>query len=101
MKTTFHYDSAAIAINELKRQGYIIDFNLEANSLIGRNALYNIDNFQIRDIYRYEGESDPADEVIIYAIESINGEKGIFVTAYGIAMDEGTALVISRLKTSS
>lgn len=101
MKTNFHYDTAAIAIASLKRQGFVIDFNLRANRLIAPGNNYDVDNFQIRDIYRYEGDSDPADEVIIYAIESGAGEKGIFVAAYRIAPDEGTAMVISRLKKAN
>ncbi|AYL95365.1 hypothetical protein [Mucilaginibacter celer] len=98
MERNFHYDTAAIAISELKRQGFIIDFNLLANRLIGPGNKYNIDNFEIRDIYRYEGDSDPADEVIIYAIESGTGDKGIFVAAYGSSTDQITTQVIERLK---
>ena len=98
METNFHYDTAATAITELKRQGYTIDFNLMANRLIGPGNRYDVDNFEIRDIYPYEGDSDPADEVIIYAIESVAGEKGIFIDAYGISPDEDTALIIARLK---
>jgi hypothetical protein len=98
MATRFHYDTAAIAIDKLNREGYMIDFNLPANSLVGPGSTYNVDNFEIRDIYRYEGDSDPADEVIIYAIESGKGEKGIFIAAYGVSPDELTGQVIERLK---
>ncbi|MCQ6957004.1 phosphoribosylpyrophosphate synthetase [Mucilaginibacter aquariorum] len=98
METNFHYETAAIAINELKRLGYVTDFNLQENHLVGPENKYIAEFFVIRDIYRYEGDSDPGDEVIIYAIESDAGTKGIFVAAYGVSSDELTSGVIERLK---
>ena len=98
METSFHYDTAAMAINELERQGFTIDFNLEENTLTGPSSRYQIDQFHIADIYRYEGNSDPADEVIVYAISSVNGEKGIYVAAYGTAPDGQGAEIIANLK---
>jgi len=85
MHINFHYDSATIAIAELQRQGFIIDFNLPINRLTGPGKNFDVSQFYIADIYRYEGESDPADETIIYAIESAHGQKGLFIMAYGMA----------------
>lgn len=98
MNTKLHYDTAAIAIQELNRQGYIIDFNLEKNRLIGQGNQYDVDDFKIRDIYRYEGISDPADEVVVYALESNDGQKGVFVAGYGASADAVSALILERLK---
>jgi hypothetical protein len=34
-------------------------------------------------VHRYEGESDPGDEAVVYAIESKKGIKGILVSGFG------------------
>jgi hypothetical protein len=98
MDINFHYDSATIAIAELQRQGFTIDFNLPINRLTGPERNFDVSQFHIADIYRYEGESDPADEIIIYAIESVSGQRGLFIMAYGMAADEGMAQMIASLK---
>jgi hypothetical protein len=82
MGQVLQYDTAANAIEELKSKGYAIDFNLQSN-ITG-----HVDQFKIKAIYRYEGETDPADEIIIYAIESSNGLKGTFITGYGTSAED-------------
>jgi hypothetical protein len=100
MDAKMHYDSASKAIDALNKQGYTVDFNLPENELVGLNAKYNIADFKINDIYRYEGNSDPADEATVYAIESKSGVKGIFVTGYGISEDTHTSLMLEQLKNA-
>jgi len=38
----------------------------------------------LAEVHRYEGNSDPDDEEVVYAIESKHGQKGILVDALGI-----------------
>ncbi|MDZ4756676.1 MAG: hypothetical protein SGJ10_00875 [Bacteroidota bacterium] len=56
-----------------------------------------MDDFEIVDVYRYEGDSDPADEAVVYAIESKTGVKGILVTGYGIYSDTISAKILEKL----
>jgi len=56
-----------------------------------------VDDFEIVDVYRYEGDSDPADEAVVYAIESKTGVKGILVTGYGIYSDTISAKILEKL----
>src|SRR3954465_338952 len=59
-------------MNELRKRGYTEDFNLRTDCLDcqqGQFLLYPED-FQIDKYYRFEGESDPADQAILYAISS-------------------------------
>ncbi len=58
---------------------------------------YSADEFEIVDLYRYEGPSDPADEATVYALASPNGDKGILVTAYGATSDEAAEETLKRL----
>ena len=46
---------------------------------------------------RFEGQSDPDDEVILFALSEPGGRKGVFSTQYGPSMPPEDALVIAKL----
>ena len=83
----YQYDSVAHAINELRKQGFTEDFNLEENCLVCNEQKYSPEQFEISEVIRFEGDSDPGDEAIVYGIESHNGLKGILVNGYGYSSD--------------
>ena len=83
----YHYDSIAHAITELRARGFTEDFNLAENCLVCRNEKYNADSFDITEVVRFEGDSDPGDEAVVYGIESKSGIKGILVNGYGYSSD--------------
>ena len=83
----YQYDSVAHAIDELRKKGYTQDFNLQENCLMCSGQKFNADDFEIREVVRFEGESDPADEAIVFGIESKSGFKGIFVNGYGYSSE--------------
>lgn len=95
MKT--HYDTVSKAIEELRKQGFTTDFNLEKNCIVCHPETFRPEDFEIVDVYRYEGDSDPADEATVYAIESKTGLKGILVTGYGISTDGMSTEILSKL----
>jgi len=83
----YAYDTVSQAVNELRKRGYTLDFNLVENCIICNQQKFNPEDFKIVEVYRYEGDSDPADEAVVYAIESKNGLKGVLVNGYGISAD--------------
>lgn len=88
-------------MEELAVQGYIIDFNLRTDQLEGaENPLEEFpDNFLIDKSYRFEGESDPEDEAIIYAISSLDGTtKGVLIDGYGPSSQVEWEQTIIKLK---
>ncbi len=87
MKQQFHYATVTEAIEQLHQQGYILDFNLKEGYLVANDQGHPASEFEITDLYRYEGPSDPADEATVYALTSKNGLKGLLVSAYGTSMD--------------
>jgi hypothetical protein len=97
MKQQFHYGTVTEAIAALKVQGFTLDFNLEKNHFKVGELAYSADEFEIVDLYRYEGASDPADEATVYALSSSSGEKGVLVTGYGISADEEAEETLKRL----
>jgi hypothetical protein len=49
------------------------------------------------EIYRYEGDTDPADEATVYGIASKSGIKGILVTGYGASGDTMSEEILAKL----
>ncbi|RYE26527.1 MAG: hypothetical protein EOP51_00220 [Sphingobacteriales bacterium] len=71
-------------IDKAKEDGYTEDFKIESSSLLSANGdSYSAEQVTISNFYRFEGESDPDDEAILYLIETHNNLKGIIVSAYG------------------
>ncbi len=97
MSRQSHYATVSEAIKQLKQKGFTIDFNLEENSLVSHVEKFHSDTFEIVDVYRYEGNSDPGDEATVYAIASSSGTKGILVTGYGFSADTTTTEILMKL----
>lgn len=83
----YQYDSPSHAINDLKQRGYTEDFNLKNNCIVCSDQQFNANEFEIKEVYRFEGDSDPGDEAIVLGIESTNGLKGILVNGYGYSSE--------------
>lgn len=99
-RTSYSYQPVSIAVNELLKRGFTIDFNLDENLDAFDSGKYNVNNFEIVEVYRYEGESDPGDEAVVYAIESKFGVKGIIVSGFGVSAGRRANTLISRLHTN-
>jgi hypothetical protein len=83
------YDTVTEAISDLKSRGYINDFNLGFNGIPSHKLFFSLapDKFEITEVYRFEGDTDPDDETVVYAIESKEGIKGTIVNGYGPSAD--------------
>lgn len=92
-----NYDTVSEAVNGLKNRGFSLDFNLQENCLICQGHKLDVNDFEIVEVYRFEGNSDPADEAIVYAIQSENGIKGILVSGYGISAEGISAEMAKKL----
>ena len=97
MKQQFHYATVTEAIEMLHQQGYVLDFNISEDKLITGGVEYYADDFEIADLYRYEGASDPADEATVYALVSKAGLKGLLVSGYGVSSDSASEETLKRL----
>ncbi|MBD2754544.1 phosphoribosylpyrophosphate synthetase [Spirosoma validum] len=80
------YDTLTEAIDGLRKQGFTLDYNLKPDHLHCQTNDIELSpaDFDIVDVYRFEGETDPGDETVLYAIEAKNGDKGTLVDAYGV-----------------
>ena len=93
----YAYDTVSAAVQGLKNRGYTMDFNLQDNCPICHEHKFNVNDFEIVEFYRFEGASDPADEAVVYAIESNKGQKGVLVNGYGPTADPGSAEMAKKL----
>jgi len=91
------YDTVSEAVNDLKKRGFDVDFNLSENCIVCHDDKFNADDFEITEVYRFEGNTDPSDEAVVYAIESKNGKKGVLVNGYGISADVMDAEMAKKL----
>lgn len=92
------YDTVSEAVNGLHQRGFTVDFNLDENCLVCNDDVFDVNNFEIVEVYRFEGDSDPSDEAIVYAIQSFNGMKGVLVNGYGISADAMSAEMARKLR---
>jgi len=91
------YDTVSQAVTGLKERGYVLDFNLKKDGVECEGQKLNPKDFEITEFYRFEGNSDPGDEAVVYAIESKNGKKGILVNAFGVYSESLSDDMIKKL----
>jgi len=72
-------------VNSLMLKGFTEDFKAREGGLqvLSSKKIYKPDQVKILNFYRFEGNSDPADNSILYALETDDGKKGTLVDAYG------------------
>lgn len=91
------------AINDLAKRGYTTDFKIltDQDCLMCHQTITQVspNDFEIDETHRFEGNTDPDDEMIIHAISSTRyNMKGIIVNGYGMYSDAVTSKLVSRLK---
>lgn len=97
MQHKTHYATVTEALEQLRRQGFTTDFNLKENVISCSHGDFKAADFEIMDVYRYEGNTDPADEATVYAIRSNTGVKGVLVTGYSAAADQVSTELLKKL----
>lgn len=95
------FNNMVDAINDLRARGFDMDFNLRENFVECTNNGRNIppDEFEIKEVYRFEGMTNPSDQSILYAIESKDGLKGVLVNGYGPSADPISQAMVAKLAT--
>jgi len=81
--------SLATCLNKMVKEGYNEDFQMTEQGLKSLHKLnnYSPEQIQVVNFFRFEGESDPDDNAILYVIETNDGTKGTLIDAYGIYND--------------
>ncbi len=95
------YPTLSGTMNQFKADGYTVDFNLSNNCIHcpGEQLKLSPSEFQIDRFFRFEGQSDPADGAILYAISSEKYNiKGVLVNGYVIYSEPLTNEMLAKLK---
>jgi hypothetical protein len=95
-----NYATITELLNNLKEEGYELDFNLNNDCIECRafDIKLHPDDFVIDKFFRFEGASNPDDNAIVYAISSKRGLKGTLIDAYGVYADSLTTEMVDKLK---
>lgn len=81
----------SLVMNKLADRGYRDEVKINKDGATLGDAsslLYQAQELKIVRTYRFEGESDPADMAVLYAIETEDGKKGFLLNAYGTYSDQ-------------
>ena len=79
------YDTLSEAIEDLKKSGYKINFDLIEDGVHSKDLKqeWKAGALTVDEFYRFEGMTNPGDNSILYAISTNSGEKGLLVDTYG------------------
>ncbi len=80
-----HMKSLSSLTNKMVLNGYDDDFKITDNGLksLKTEKVYQPNEINIINFFRFEGQSDPNDNTIMYVIETSDGLKGTLIDAYG------------------
>ena len=85
IKAKVHMSTTSDKILELLKKGFSKEFQINEKCELTYAKGENFSPHQVKiiEFFRFEGESDPDDESILYALETENGVKGILSHIYG------------------
>lgn len=99
-----NYDTVVAALNGLKAKGYDLDFNIAFDNIKceKHNICLNPHEFEITEVHRFEGDTNPSDEDVVYAVESKDGKmKGTITSAFGMYSDNVNETMLKKLTIHS
>lgn len=97
---TKNYDTLSEATDDLHARGFDLDFKQHGKFLEcvqDSDLCLNPNDFEVVEFHRFEGESNPSDNSIVYAVASRDGRKGVLVDAYGMYSGEYSDEMLKRL----
>jgi hypothetical protein len=94
-------ESLSGALDRLVARGYDADFFARDGQLACADCEHPVapDDAVIDDIVRFEGDSDPAEELVVYAISSGPcGRKGTYTVAFGPEIGADDIAIVGHLR---
>jgi len=96
-----HLETMTGAVERLQESGFDESFLARDGQLValeGREA-FDPEDLVVCEIVRFEGESDPGDAMVLFALRTPDGSVcGTFVAGYGTATDSESAAVVAKLE---
>jgi ribosomal protein S8 len=93
--------SLANCLKKMVTEGYTEDFQITEEGLesLRKHSNYKPEQIQVVNFFRFEGESDPDDNAILYVIETDDGTKGTLIDAYGVYNDPKVSRFMKDVET--
>jgi len=88
------------AISRLERRGFLQAFRATQGGdlQVDNNRPLAPESLVVEEMVRFEGESDPSDEAVLFALSSADGRvQGTFAASFGTPIDAASAEAIQRL----
>jgi hypothetical protein len=88
------------ALARLERRGFVEAFRPtpDGELALAGQAPVAPETLVVEETVRFEGESDPEDMAVLFALRTPDGHlRGTFVASYGASMDPASAEVMHRL----
>lgn len=87
-------------VNKVVKDGFSDSFNVTSRGLYScsKENYYSPEQIKVINFYRFEGESDPADNAIMYVIETADGARGTLIDAYGPYADARVNLFMKEVE---
>jgi hypothetical protein len=87
-------------LNALIAKGFTEDYKVNDKGLkaLKTEKIYQPEDVKVLNFYRFEGSTDPADESILFALETSDGERGTLVDAYGPYSDSKVTAFMHRVE---
>jgi hypothetical protein len=98
-----HFTTLTEAMEDLRQRGYTTDFAPDGDYLKVTTAddiRYKSSDITVDEFHRFEGTSDPGDEMTLYAISCPGGMKGVFVSAQGTYSNEVSPELMAKFNVS-
>lgn len=97
-----HYESLIDALDDLRQRGYEADFATQTVCLYCGDLDIRLypEDFHVDEVYRFDGESTPVDNAVLYAISSASGVKGTLADAYGAYSSNMSFQMAKKLKAN-
>lgn len=85
----------------LQSRGYKFDLMAKGQQLrsIETKEMFDIDDLEIVGTYRFEGDTDPSDMAITFALATHDGKPvGTYTVPYGMEMSSEDVFIVRRLE---
>lgn len=94
-----NYESLVDALSDLKGRGYEAEFETEPFCLYcsDLDIRLNPEAFHVDEVYRFEEDSNPDDNAVLYAISSATGVRGTIVDGYGPTAEHLSFEMVQKL----
>jgi hypothetical protein len=96
------YSNLVEAQSSLKEKGYTDEFTYqEEESVMKSNKTdkkYAPEEMKIIEFHRFEGMTNPGDMSIIFAVECVDGAKGVVLSSFGVYADLKLAEFMDKVK---